>query len=312
MKRLLWNAHGISSTMAGLLFQLKIGNLTNSKLYNCFLTEQIKQINNSSSLFFCIFSVLVLTACTTPSQHFNQVANGLELSALKLGSPQFQHIIYKKKVLTQSHTLHVYIDGDGTPWERNQWISDDPSARNPLILRLMSQDPVPAILLGRPCYYGLNSSPGCDNKYWTSHRYSKEIIDSMSLVLNNWLVNQKFNQIVLIGYSGGGTIAILMADKILKTTKVVTVAANLDIAAWSEFHGYSKLKNSLNPNEQAKLNTAIKQFHFVGADDNVVPAYIVKQYAENQKNAEYYMFPDKDHTCCWEQEWLNILNLIEK
>lgn len=290
----------------------RLFNVSNCKFYNDFYTAHYKQIKVSSSLFFSIIGVLGLTACTTPSQHFNQVANKLGLSAQKLGSAQFNHIIYKKNVLVQSDTLHVYIDGDGTPWERNQWISEDPSARNPLILRLMIQDPMPAILLGRPCYYGLNVSPGCESKYWTSHRYSKEIIDSMSLVLNNWLAKQQFNHIVLIGYSGGGSIALLMANKIKKITKVVTVAANLDVTAWSEFHGYPKLKHSLNPSDQVELNTAIKQFHFVGADDDVVPAFIVKQYADNQKNADYYTFPDNDHGCCWEKAWLNILDIIER
>jgi hypothetical protein len=255
--------------------------------------------------------MLELTGCTTPAQNFNDVAEELGLNTEKLNSPLFQHIIYKNNVLV-GDTLHVYLDGDGTPWERNRWVSVDPSARNPLILRLMIQDTMPSILLGRPCYYGLNNSPGCESKYWTSHRYSKEIIHSMSLVLNTWLEKHKFSQIVLIGYSGGGSIAILMANKVKKTAKVVTLAANLDVTAWSEFHGYSTLKNSLNPSEEVKLKNKIMQFHFAGADDDIVPPFIIKAYADNQNNAKYYKFIGKDHTCCWEQEWSKILNIIKK
>lgn len=289
-------------------------NQTISKCYNgSFNTQGNQKVWKVISYWFIsIFSIIGLVGCTTPGQHFNDVAYELGLYAQKLDSHQFQHIIYENNILAgASETLHVYIDGDGTPWERNRWISDDPSARNPLILRLMIQDTMPSILLGRPCYYGLSNSPGCENKYWTSHRYSKEVIQSMSQALKIWLEQHKFNQLVLIGYSGGGTIAILMADIIKTTTKVVTVAANLDVTAWSKFHGYSKLKNSLNPSDEDKLKAEIQQFHFTGTDDNVVPPFIVKKYAENQENAKYYQFNDIDHGCCWEKEWPNILGLIE-
>jgi hypothetical protein len=289
-------------------------NQTTRKRYKglCNSLGSQKDWKDISYWFISIFSIIGLLGCTTPGQHFNDVANELGLYPYKLNSHQFQHILFENNILAgPSDTLHVYIDGDGTPWERNRWISDDPSARNPLILRLMIQDTMPSILLGRPCYYGLNNSPGCENKYWTSHRYSKEVIQSMSQALNIWLAKHKFTQIVLIGYSGGGSIAILMADKIKKTKKVVTIAANLDVKAWSKFHGYSKLKNSLNPSDEVKLKTGIQQFHFAGTDDNVVPPFIIKKYAENQKNSKYYQFDDKDHGCCWEEEWPNILGLIE-
>ncbi len=247
----------------------------------------------------------------TPSQRFDQQALNLGFKSQQFSSAQFQHKIYLAKKFKEGESLHVYIDGDGTPWERNRWIADDPTARNPLILQLMNQDTVPAILLGRPCYYGLNHTDECDNKYWTSHRYSKQVINSMSQVLNTWLEKYKFNEIVLIGYSGGGTIAILMADKIKNISTVVTVAANLDVTKWSEFHGLSALSYSLNPAETLALDPGIKQIHFAGKDDEVVPSFIIKAYANSQKNAEYYELPGKNHTCCWDNEWKALLGLIK-
>ena len=255
--------------------------------------------------------IMSLNSCATPSQHFDKVANELGFYAKHVNGKQFQHVIYTIKDIEDGEILHVYIDGDGTPWERNRWISDDPTARNPLILRLMSQDKGPSILLGRPCYYGLSDSLECDNKYWTSHRYSKGIVERMTVALNAWLYKHGFNEVVLIGYSGGGSIAILMADKIKKINKVVTIAANLNLKSWREFHGYSALINSLNPADEVELNTKIKQTHFAGEYDEVVPAFIIKGYAERQKNAEYYEYVNKDHSCCWEDEWLNMLGLIE-
>ena len=254
---------------------------------------------------------ICLVGCMTPSQRFSQQVLRLGFKSQLLKSIHFQHRVYLAKEFMEGEVLHVYLDGDGTPWERNRWIADDPTARNPLILQLMNQDTAPAILLGRPCYYGLSQTDSCDNKYWTSHRYSKQVVDSMSQVLNTWLEKYQFKEIVLIGYSGGGTIAVLMADKIKNIVKVVTVAANLDVTKWSEFHGFSTLTQSLNPAERVKLNPEIKQIHFAGKQDKVVPSFIIKAYVETQNNAKYYEFPDKNHSCCWNDGWGELLEFIK-
>jgi len=252
-----------------------------------------------------------LVGCATPSQKFNQQVIELGFNSQLVRSAKFQHQIYLANTFMESGVLHVYIDGDGTPWERNRWVADDPTARNPLILRLMKQDNLSSILLGRPCYYGQSHKDECDSKYWTSHRYSKDVIDSMSQVLNTWLKRYDFKEIVIIGYSGGGAIAILMADKIKEISKVVTVAANLDVTRWSKFHGFSALKHSLNPADEAGLNERVRQFHFAGKDDEVVPSFLIKEYADRQRNAKYYEFPGKDHACCWEDVWEQIMALIK-
>ena len=262
-------------------------------------------------ILFLAIVFISLAGCSTPSQRFDQRALKQGLKSQQINSAPFQHRVYFANNLTEGGVLHVYLDGDGTPWVRGHWIADDPTARNPLILNLMKQDSEPAILLGRPCYYGLNNTLGCENKYWTSHRYSKEVVDSMTQVLNAWLMKHNFKAIILIGYSGGGTLAILMADKIKNISAVVTVAANLDIAKWSQLHGYLTLKQSLNPADEIELSQQIKQIHFAGKEDKVVPSFIIKAYAERQKNAEYYEFFDKDHSCCWADNWKELLGLIK-
>ncbi|NOQ77433.1 MAG: hypothetical protein GQ475_06555, partial [Methylococcaceae bacterium] len=169
-------------------------------------------------ILFSICSFLI--GCATPSQRFNQDAVNFGFKSQLVETDQFQHQIYLANHLKKKGVLHVYIDGDGTPWERKRWIADDPTARNSLILRLMKQDKESSILLGRPCYYGLSDTSECDNKFWTSHRYSKQVVDSMAQALNSWLDQYDYKEIILIGYSGGGAIAILMADKIKKLSTV--------------------------------------------------------------------------------------------
>jgi len=258
-----------------------------------------------------IVFVVLLSACATPSQRFQQKAQELGLISEQISSEIFQHKVYFAKNLIEGGVLHVYLDGDGTPWERRRWIADDPTARNPLILRLMNQDGAASILLGRPCYYGLSHAVSCDSKYWTSHRYSKEVVDSMVTALNRWLAQHDFNELVIIGYSGGGVIAVLMADKIMNLSTVVTISANLDVAKWSEYHGYLPLKQSLNPADMIGINSNIKQIHFAGKEDEVVPSFIIKEYAEKQENVKFYGLAGKDHSCCWDEGWDDLLELIK-
>ena len=66
----------------------------------------------------------------------------------------------------------------------------------------------------------------------------------MVAALRSFLSVHPYPHVVLIGYSGGGTLAWLMASRIPETTRVVTIAANLDIDEWTRIHGDSPLSGS--------------------------------------------------------------------
>lgn len=258
-------------------------------------------------VLFCLY----LIGCASPSVQFRNQAEQLNFTQHVIKTTQFEHVIFSKQRLLDSPVLHVYLDGDGTPWERQQWIAVDPTARNPIILRLMAMDSTPAILLGRPCYYGLSQHVSCHNRFWTSHRYSKQIVISMVQALKQWLTQHPYQQIVLIGYSGGGALAVLMAKDIRQISKVVTVSANLNLTEWSRFHGYLPLNGSLDPNLQPLIADKIEQFHFAGKDDKNVPAGMIKEFANKQLNAHYYELSGQNHSCCWENIWPDLLYLIK-
>lgn len=261
---------------------------------------------------FIIIACLCTFGCTTPSANFAGVAADLGFNRQLIDTEMFRHQIFLNAEAEHGEnqtSIHVYLDGDGTPWEYNRSAARDPTSRNPMILRLMQQDKRPAILLGRPCYHGLNESVRCHSKYWTSHRYSPHVVASMTLALNQWLREQAFDNVVLIGFSGGGVLALLMAPEIPSIETVVTIAANLDVDKWSRHHGYMPLHASLNPADQA-MNLNIQQIHIAGADDDVVPPFIIESYANKQINALYLSIPAQNHYCCWAEIWPSILNLF--
>jgi pimeloyl-ACP methyl ester carboxylesterase len=209
---------------------------------------------------------------------------------------------------SSSTPLHVYIEHDGTPWLFNTVVSEDPTPRNPIALELMARDQGPRLFLGRPCYYEFRRERGCSATLWTQDRYSPAVIDSMVAALRGFLSARSFSQVVLIGYSGGGTIAWLMAERLPETSSVVTIAANLDIDYWTSIHGYSPLVGSLNPALRPPLRATIQQMHYFGGRDENVPPPVLRSFARHHPTAQIVEVADFDHNCCWTQRWPQLLH----
>jgi alpha/beta hydrolase family protein len=230
------------------------------------------------------------------------------MRAAVVSGTAFEHVVFEQ-ARRPSRALHVYIDGDGTPW--SGWRpATDPTPRNPLLLGLMALDPNPSVYLGRPCYHGLSQAPPCSSVFWTSQRYSEAVVSSMAAALRRVLQAGGFERVVWFGYSGGGTVAMLLAPRFGETTQLVTIAANLDIDAWADLHGYARLVGSLNPARQAPLPARIRQRHYVGGQDRVVPRDVVVRGPIDPDTV--VVIPSYDHTCCWETLWPAVLAEVDQ
>ena len=129
--------------------------------------------------------------------------------------------------------------------------------------------------LSRPArYHGFATQPGCNPALWTDRRYADEVVASLAAALGRLAGREQ--PLVLIGYSGGGTLAMLLAPRLPTVVAVVTVAANLDIATWAELHHYRPLVGSLNPADQRPLDPRILQLHFAGELDYRVPPQLIQ------------------------------------
>lgn len=218
------------------------------------------------------------------------------------GAP-YRHVLLEKPAASATR-LHVYLDGDGTPWQR--WApAPDPTPRDALVLALMAMDPAPSVYLGRPCYHGLAADPQCTPAVWTVQRYSDTVVSSMARALERVIQARRVDRLIWIGYSGGGVLAMLLAPRFPHTRAVVTVAANLDIDAWADHHGYARLTESVNPRNRPALPSSVYQRHYVGARDRVVPPAIAAGAGVNP--AQVTVVPDYDHACCWRNIWPVVL-----
>ncbi|HYE34284.1 alpha/beta hydrolase [Methylocaldum sp.] len=253
-----------------------------------------------------LFTALWVAGCASPTQRINEEAADFGFEHLDLKGNGFRlNAFFKPAKTASTKRLHVYLEGDGTPWVSRWTVSDDPTPRDPVMLRLMALDESPALYLGRPCYYGYSADSGCSPVLWTHRRYGPEVIDGLADALQSFLRNRAFSELVLFGHSGGGALAVLLAPRFPQTSAVVTLAGNLDIDAWTAYHGYSPLAGSLNPAE-TKTN-GIAEYHYFGETDRSIPPSVFEPVAKRRPHARVFVLPDFDHRCCWQEVWKDVL-----
>ena len=223
----------------------------------------------------------------------------------------FAHRVRVQGDLHAAPRVHVYLEGDGRPFRTRHHPASDPSPRHALALELMMIDATPSLYLGRPCYDGLAQAPACVAPLWTSARYGAGVVTSMRAALIALQRRYGFTSITLIGYSGGGVLASLIAEGLPAVTGIVTLAANLDIDAWARLHAYTPLSQSLNPATRAPLPVAISQWHYVGNDDRNVPPALVRAALARSPTAHLRVLSGVGHVEGWRQAWPALLREID-
>jgi len=235
---------------------------------------------------YAVLALLAISvaACSTPAyKHIDQQAESLGFERSTQGTSNFRHVVYAPLRDASSDTVHVYIEGDGVAWRWRYFIK-------------------------APCYFGLVLDEQCNSDLWTFSRFSEKVVNSMVEVISDR--TKDYSNVVLIGHSGGGALALLIAERLQKTSAVVTVAGNIDTDAWVGHHRYTPLYGSLNPVKRTPLKSSIRQLHLVGGKDKVIPANLVKEWIKNQPNAELWEIPGNTHLCCWAEQWPQVLNWI--
>jgi len=116
------------------------------------------------------------------------------------------------------------------------------------------------------------------------------------------------DEIRLFGHSGGGALAVLLAEQLPKVGLVVTIAGNLDTDAWTDHHRYTPLFASLNPALRPPLKDSVQQWHLLGGRDAVIPPQLVRPYIERLPESVGHLFGGYDHGCCWGVIWPDVLH----
>jgi dienelactone hydrolase len=257
---------------------------------------------------------LVVTAtiggCASPERNAASLADRHGLSPVLLQGTVFQHHAFWGPAAAPD-LLVVFIDGDGSPWiHGGRRIARDPTPRVPLALELAARTPASVLYLGRPCYLEITQPPQCSERLWTSQRYSSDVVASMSAAASAFISEHHFKRVLLVGYSGGGTLAVLMARSMPGIGGVVTIAGNLDPDTWATLHGYLPLDGSLNPSLEPPLPADLKQWYLMGGRDTNVPAAAAARYFQRVPHDHVWSYARFDHACCWTDEWPSIFAKI--
>ncbi len=206
----------------------------------------------------------------------------------------------------------IAIEGDGRPWLTPRKIAFDPTPASPLMLDWFNSTSHHAVYLGRPCYFGARqlqdrsvpvkitprpSGVACDPYWYTFGRYSQPVVTSMQQALEA----ESGPCRVILGHSGGGTLAMLLAAELANVIGVVTLAGNLDVAAWLSHHRYSPLPGSLDPAARPPLASGIQQIHIAAEGDRTILAAWIQAETRRQ-GGEFLLWPVSSHNQ-WRSQW---------
>lgn len=221
------------------------------------------------------------------------------------------------KKIENSIKATIYIEGDGFAYVSRSKPSDNPTPKTPVGLQLALQDTGNHSIyyIARPCQYIDDEifSKRCTKKYWTTHRYAPEIIDSLNHTINHIKSNTDITSFNLVGFSGGGNIAGLLAMQRDDIESIRSVAGNLDNDFFTKYHKVSDMPYSLNMADYADKLSSTPQIHYISENDAFVPSEITKSYLNKlpHKNCTKVInVKNTTHLEGWDKRWPDLLQNI--
>jgi hypothetical protein len=262
-----------------------------------------------------LLCTLALPGCAAldPDAHADTLAAPAHLHRQTVDTGRFVLTAFSR-ISQHDKPLRVYIEGDGLAWLSRTVPSLDPTPRQAEGLALAAQDASPNVVyLARPCQFTpIALNPQCGIPYWTGKRFSPEVIESMNEALNHFAALTPGQPVELIGYSGGGAIAVLIAARRTDVASLRTVAGNLDDEFVNRLHRVSPMPESENAIDYAGQVARIPQIHISGADDTIVPPSVAQRFvdAAGAACARAVSIPGKSHDSDWSRAWPELLKIM--
>jgi len=188
-------------------------------------------------------------------------------------------------------TLTVVIEGDGAGWFNPRWPPADPTPERSQALALAAHLPGAVAYLARPCQF--EQGKACRAEHWTSRRFAAELVGALDGALDALKRESGATKLRLVGHSGGGVMAVLLAQRRDDVGAVLTLMAPLDLAAWTEALALSPLAGP-DPGRLPPLR--VPAIHVAGGKDDIVPAALVARHVE-RKGGKFVLWTEADHAC---------------
>lgn len=232
-------------------------------------------------------------------QHHFQIRNHSTSQSLTLLSAARLH----------SEALTFYIEGDGSAWLAPEMPPEDPTPDQQLVFTLASLDSGSPVYLARPCQYLTPEQLAqCSPRYWIQDKYAPAVVAALSEAIDQ--IKQQAgtrSPITLVGYSGGGVIAMLLSSYRSDIKKIITIAAPLDLEYWADLMTVSRFSVT-NPATLVKQQEhTLAQMHLAGWQDTTVPAKSYERLLQSLERQDLIRFYPHSHHCCWEAVWQQTL-----
>lgn len=254
-----------------------------------------------------LLSVLALSlaSCALSGEELRQkstrFAEKAQMKPVEIAADPFTLQAYER-ITNQQAPVRVFIEGDGKAWLTRNQPSPNPTPYEPTALMLAGSDTSPNVAyLARPCQF--ITGPACLMPVWTSRQYGEQNIAAMNKALDRW----RGHKLELVGYSGGATIALLLAARRDDVINIRTVAGNTDTLAFTTFHHVSPPPaDTLNPASFTARTATIPQIHFVGENDRIVPPSFAEAYQAKLPPgncSKVITIANTSHTDGWPEHW---------
>jgi hypothetical protein len=211
--------------------------------------------------------------------------------------------------------LVVVFEADGAPWRGDGYFppenpTPDRAVGAEIAIALARAYPkAPILYIARPCQFIDPASSGferhcADNHLWTSGRFGGRVVQEASTLIdavqrgssgaaNSGLIDSGTSDSVpsrsgftggapvLVGYSGGGTLALLVALYRSDVACLTTFASPLDLQAWTGGLRLTPLADSIDPADQISGLAKIPRLGFwFGGADRLVPIQAAGRLAQ--------------------------------
>ncbi len=265
---------------------------------------------------FFFFTVILLSACVSLSVRLDTAQelinhSGFESSIL----PTQPYALFSAAPadMKSVRELTVVIEGDGYAWVNRNTLSDNPTPRDPVGLRIATslKD---AVYLARPCQYV--EAKNCTARVWSVDRFNRDmVIRSYMDALQKLKERTGAESFHLIGFSGGAYIALVLAGKRTDIEDVTSVAGVLDPKAWTDFHDISPLALDFDIKTLILAAQYVPFRHVCSTEDDVVPCSLAQDFIRKSEgfgvhNHSLITYEDEGHGSLWQialrEGWLGV------
>ena len=185
----------------------------------------------------------------------------------------FTFSVWEKDTLQKGQTLRLYIEGDGTP-----------NPTDKIALYYAQNDPSDNVIyIARPCQWSKDKICKTKPEIYKNQRFHPEVLREIEELVTYLIRKHKAKDVELIGYDGGGLVAMEIATHI-QTSQVITIAGILDLKSYIYNNELQEMPDAFNPADKISVLADVKQIHYVGTKDEVTPARVAERFVAKMNN----------------------------